>query len=65
MFAGGTEKSRYLAAAMQSQAERHGAAFLDAGKVAHVSPMDGIHFDSDNHRAIGAAIAEKIRQQIS
>lgn len=65
MFAGGAEKSRHLAAAMQSQAERHGAAFLDAGIVAQVSPIDGIHFDSHNHRAIGAAIAGKIRQQTS
>ena len=65
MFAGGTEKSRHLASAMQFQAERHGASFLDAGTVAKVSPIDGIHFDSHNHRAIGAAIAEKIRQLIS
>jgi lysophospholipase L1-like esterase len=50
---------------MQFQAERHGASFLDAGTVAKVSPIDGIHFDSHNHRAIGAAIAGKIRQLIS
>lgn len=61
MFAGGAEKSRHLASAMQTQAERHGASFLDAGKIAHVSPIDGIHFDAHNHRAIGLAIAEKIR----
>ena len=61
MFEGGAAKSRKLAALYQVVADRHGAAFLDAGAVIRVSPVDGVHFEAEQHhalaQAVGAAIA--------
>ena len=57
MYAGGAAKSQALAPLICEQAERHGAGCLDLGPVASVSPLDGIHFDAANHRAIGVAVA--------
>lgn len=58
MFEGGAAKSSALPALIEAQARRYGVDFFDAGKVASVSPLDGIHFDAQGHRAIGLAVAE-------
>ncbi|SDI45228.1 SGNH/GDSL hydrolase family protein [Alloyangia pacifica] len=42
-------------------AEEEGVAFFDAGRVAQPSPLDGVHLDAANTRAIGAALAEPVR----
>lgn len=60
MFTGGAEKSRQVASHYARVATHHGAAFLDAGEVIAVSPVDGIHFDAAAHAALGRAIAAKI-----
>jgi lysophospholipase L1-like esterase len=57
MFAGGAEKSLGLSKALATMAASRGVAFFDAGTVAKVSPIDGIHFDAANHQAIGQAVA--------
>ena len=64
MFAGGDVTSQSLAPAIRAQCDRQGAAFLDLGPVASVSPLDGIHFDEANQRAIGTAIAAEIRRLV-
>lgn len=56
MFAGGAQCSRQVGPAMQEMAARIGAAFLDAGAHAAVSPVDGIHFEPEAHAALGRAI---------
>ena len=61
MFGGGADKSRRLARLYQAEAERLGAAFLDAGAVARTSPVDGVHLEIDQHRNIGEAVAEAVR----
>ena len=61
IFAGGPAKGRRLAAAYAGVAARHGAAFLDAGEVIAVSPLDGVHFDAAAHAALGRAVAAAIR----
>ena len=61
MFAGGAEKSRALAPLFKAQAEGLGIGFLDAGTVASVSPIDGIHFDAASHAALGRAVAARVR----
>lgn len=60
MFTGGAAKSREVAGQYARVAAHHGAAFLDAGEVIAVSPVDGIHFDAAAHAALGQAIAAKI-----
>lgn len=63
MFAGGAVKSVALAAEVQAAAKRAGVAFLDAGKVVAVSPIDGIHYDAAANPALAGAIAAAIRAQ--
>ena len=60
MFAGGAAKSRRLGALMAREAAARGVAFLDAGTHIAVSPVDGVHYEAEAHRALGAAIAEAV-----
>ncbi len=61
MFAGGTEKSQRLGAVYSPQAEKFGAAFLDAGTVIRTSDIDGVHFEPGEHAKLGKAVAAAIR----
>ncbi|MBL9072343.1 SGNH/GDSL hydrolase family protein [Tabrizicola sp.] len=61
MFAGGAAKSRGLAAETRSAARRLDVPFLDAGEVVAVSPVDGIHYDSEANPALAEAFAAAIR----
>ena len=61
MFAGGDAKSRALAPLVAAEAAYHGADCLDLAPAAKVSPVDGIHFDAAGQRAIGEAVAAKIK----
>ena len=60
MFEGGAAKSRRLAPLYEQVTARHGVAFLDAGAFVEVSPVDGVHFEDDQHRRLGEAVARKI-----
>jgi lysophospholipase L1-like esterase len=60
MFAGADARAPQMAPLYRKQAERHGAAFFDAATVAKVSPVDGVHFDTANHRALGLAVAAEV-----
>lgn len=61
MFAGGAAKSQALAAEVAGAARRLGVPFLDAGQVAKVSPVDGIHYDAEANPALAEAFAAAIR----
>lgn len=61
-FAGGNEKSLQLGTHYADIAEIFGCCFLDAGKIIHSSPDDGIHFDASEHIKLGKAVAEKVRE---
>jgi hypothetical protein len=37
-------------------------AFLDAGEVASVSPLDGVHLDAAACRSLGLAVAAIVRE---
>jgi lysophospholipase L1-like esterase len=60
IFAGGTAKSHGIAAKYEAVAAHFGTAFLDAGQIIEVSSTDGIHFDAEQHRRLGEAIAAEI-----
>jgi lysophospholipase L1-like esterase len=64
MFDGGTEKSQRLGAAYRPQAEKYGAAFLDAGTIIRTSDIDGVHFEAAEHAKLGKAVANAIRAMI-
>jgi lysophospholipase L1-like esterase len=65
LFQDAESKAVQLASLYKWQADRHGAAFFDAGTVAKVSPVDGVHFDADQHRALGLAIAGEVKRLIA
>ena len=55
-------ESRRLAPLYREVAANAGVEFLDAGEVAAVSPLDGIHLDAAGHRALGRAVADSVRR---
>jgi lysophospholipase L1-like esterase len=61
MFAGGAAKSQGLAVEVAAAAKRAGVAFLDAGQVVKVSPIDGIHYDAEANPKLAEAVAAAIR----
>ncbi|MBT1154816.1 SGNH/GDSL hydrolase family protein [Aminobacter anthyllidis] len=61
MFAGGDKASRELAPLYAALADEVGCGFFDAGSVAETTPLDGVHLDAENTRAIGHAIAPIVR----
>ena len=64
MFAGGAAKSQRLAEAFATIAQRHGAGFFDAGSVAQVDPVDGIHLTAEGQNAVGTALAAQVQSLI-
>ncbi|WIJ27008.1 SGNH/GDSL hydrolase family protein [Devosia sp. RR2S18] len=60
-FAGAASESQRLAQLFQEVASAAALAFVDAGTVARSSPVDGVHLDADNTRAIGLALAPIVR----
>jgi lysophospholipase L1-like esterase len=64
MFAGGDEASRKLAGLYSLLADEAGCGFFDAGSVAETTPLDGVHLDAANTRAIGQALAPVVRAML-
>jgi lysophospholipase L1-like esterase len=62
MFAGSLEKSKLFAHHYRRVAEEYGCHFLDTGQVIVSSPLDGIHFEIEEHRKLGLAVAEKVKE---
>lgn len=65
VFAGGAAKARALAPAIARVAQRLGTGFVDAGPLATVDPLDGVHLTAAAHAAIGRAIADAVRARMS
>lgn len=62
MFEGAAEKSGRLARYYEDQARVHGAEFLDTGGLICSSDLDGIHYEAAEHRKLGRAVAQKVRE---
>jgi lysophospholipase L1-like esterase len=60
-FEHGVEQSSLLAGLYEDAAKFADCGFFDAGSVARTSPLDGVHLDADNTRAIGKALAPIVR----
>jgi lysophospholipase L1-like esterase len=65
MFQGGQEKSKRFAERYAKVAERSGCAFLDVSKVIAVDPTDGIHYSTQAHNQLGAAMENCVRSILS
>ncbi|TYR31138.1 SGNH/GDSL hydrolase family protein [Mesorhizobium microcysteis] len=64
MFAGGVEQSRMLASLYADLADESGCGFFDAGSVAQTTPIDGVHLDAENTRAIGKGLEPIVRMML-
>jgi lysophospholipase L1-like esterase len=64
MFDGGIAESKKLAGFYREVANQQGCGFFDAGTVARTTPLDGLHLDAANTRAIGTALAPLVRQML-
>lgn len=63
-FAGGVAQSRMLASLYSDLADVESCGFFDAGSVARTTPVDGIHLDADNTRAIGKGLEPIVRMML-
>jgi lysophospholipase L1-like esterase len=61
MFEGAGPKAERFAAHYQRVAQEKGCAFLDTGKVIASSNLDGIHFEPEEHKKLGKAVAKRVR----
>lgn len=64
MFAGGVEQSKMLASFYSDLADAEGCGFFDAGSAAKTTPVDGVHLDAANTRAIGKGIEPVVRMML-
>ena len=57
-YQGGRARSRAIAPALREEAERLGCGFFDAGRVAEVDALDGVHLSASAQVALGLGVAE-------
>ena len=62
MFDGAHEKSRQFSRYYRLAAGRRHLPFFDAGAVIVSSQKDGIHFDPEEHRKLGEALADEVQR---
>ena len=55
------EESRRLGPLLEQLAVRTGSAFFNASTVASSSPIDGVHLDRENTRALGLALVPVVQ----
>jgi lysophospholipase L1-like esterase len=65
MFHGGAAKSQNLASAIAAMCARTGLPFFDAGTHIQVSPLDGIHYEAEAQIALGLALAQTLRDNLT
>lgn len=63
-FAGAIEQSKMLSTFYRDMADEMGCGFFDAASVAVATPIDGVHLDAENTRAIGRALEPIVRMQL-
>ena len=61
---GGVEQSAMLATLYADLADEAGCGFFDAGSVARTTPLDGVHLDAENTRAIGRGLEPVVRMML-
>lgn len=55
------EIAKQLPAAYEAMAKKLGFMYFDANKYARCCPLDGLHLDAENHRKMGEAFAQFIK----
>jgi len=64
MFADAIPQSKMLASFYSELADEEGCGFFDAATVAKTTPLDGIHLDAENTRAIGRGLEPIVRMML-
>lgn len=64
MFRDALDESAMLASLYRDLADENGCGFFDAGLVAETTPLDGIHLDAANTRAIGRGLEPVVRMML-
>ena len=64
MFEGATAKAARFGEHYRRVAGERGCAFLDTGQVIVSSDLDGIHFEPAEHRKLGLAVADRVREMV-
>jgi lysophospholipase L1-like esterase len=64
MFEGAEAKSRKFSEHFRRVAEEYGCQLLDTADIIVSSDIDGIHFEADEHRKLGQAVADRVRGMI-
>jgi lysophospholipase L1-like esterase len=59
-FHGAAERGRGAADAYKRVADELGCSFFDGGAVIRTSPVDGVHLDEAEHRALGQALTSVV-----
>ncbi|MDM9629728.1 SGNH/GDSL hydrolase family protein [Rhizobium sp. S152] len=63
-FVGGIEESAMLPTLYRDLADELGCGFFDSNSVAKTTPLDGIHLDADNTRALGRGMESTVRMML-
>jgi lysophospholipase L1-like esterase len=63
-FIGGIEESAMLATLYRDLADELGCGFFDGNSVAKTTPLDGIHLDAENTRALGRGMESTVRMML-
>jgi lysophospholipase L1-like esterase len=64
MFAGGVEETPKLATLYRDLADDMGCGFFDAASVCQTTPLDGVHLDAENTRALGRGLEPIVRMML-
>ncbi|KQQ46938.1 MULTISPECIES: SGNH/GDSL hydrolase family protein [Rhizobium/Agrobacterium group] len=64
MFAGAIEQSQMMGSLYRDLADEKGCGFFDAASVAVTTPVDGVHLDAENTRAIGRGLEPVVRMML-
>jgi lysophospholipase L1-like esterase len=62
MFEGGSEKALHLGRLYAEVARARDCHFFDTASAIHSSDLDGIHLETDQHRALGEAVAREVKK---
>jgi len=62
LFRGGVKEAQKLASLYAELADELGCAFFDSGTVAQTTPVDGVHLDAENTRAVGRGLEPVVRR---
>ncbi|KAA3509892.1 SGNH/GDSL hydrolase family protein [Agrobacterium rosae] len=64
MYAGAIEQSQMMGSLYRDLADDKSCGFFDAASVAVTTPVDGVHLDAENTRAIGRGLEPVVRMML-